>query len=97
MTSQKIIERLENGNWFIEVNNDHELALVFNACIDANITWMSGDKIKDFDLLNEEKKYKESVKVIYSVYEHKGITWDSSITQMDEENITNWFFKEIKK
>lgn len=96
MTSQKIIERLKQKNWFIKVKNDHELAQVFNACIDANITWIYGDSIKKWDLLNVEKKYKKRVKVIYFGYEHDGITWDSSVIQIGDENITDWFFEEIK-
>lgn len=96
MTSQKIIERLKQKNWFIKVNNDHELALVYNACIDANITWRGGDKIKEHDLLGTGREPNELVKVVLFEKDVKGLTWDSGVIHK-EENITNWFFREIKK
>lgn len=96
MTSQKIIERLKQKNWFIKVKNDHELALVYNACIDAKITWQDGDSIKKCDLLGLGRKSNVFVKFILFRKNRVGIAWDSRITQTGEKNITDWFFKEIK-
>ncbi|MCO6539881.1 MAG: hypothetical protein J6569_07080 [Gilliamella sp.] len=39
MTSKKIIERLQQKDWFVKCETEHELALLLNACLDANVGW----------------------------------------------------------
>lgn len=89
MTNLKIIERLQNGDWFIVCNNLHETALVLNACIDANITWVLGGNIKNFD-------YGGEIKSIHCIKYFGGIYWNET-TDGFLNNISDWFFEEISK
>lgn len=97
MTSAKIIERLLQKKWFINVNNDHELALVFNACIDANITRYNSEKINNYDLSKNEEMVGGTVEFIYLSSDDGGILWSDCYSNTGKEDITNWFFEEISK
>jgi hypothetical protein len=92
MTSQKIIERLKGADWYIVCKTNHELALVLNACLDANITWDDGVPAPKCYLICPP------VSIGISSY-YWGICWDDDLTQNgwgDSSNITNWFFEELR-
>lgn len=54
MTKKKIINRLIKGNWYLRAKDDHDLALILNACHDAKLTWISG-KTKVSKMMNTSR------------------------------------------
>ncbi|OCG47475.1 hypothetical protein A9G35_03800 [Gilliamella sp. Choc5-1] len=95
MTSKKIIERLQQKDWFVKCKTEHELALVSNACLDADIPWFSGTKASRFapDLL--------ASLIVISRQNHLfkrriGFAYCASPCECEDIDITDWFFEELR-
>jgi hypothetical protein len=91
MTSQKIIERLKGADWYIVCKTDHELALVLNACLDADIRWLSGNRATewfpwctDAPLFIGKQSQCHAERIGHGELCRK------------ETEITNWFFEELR-
>ncbi|OCG56973.1 hypothetical protein [Gilliamella sp. Nev3-1] len=97
MTSKKIIEKLQQLDWYVKCETEHEIALVLNACLDANVCWASGEFAHHFsDVLLQKTP-------IFigrdSEYDEHGLSWDdwdSFLSNKNCEDITNWFFEELR-
>ncbi|WP_085165775.1 hypothetical protein [Gilliamella bombi] len=93
MTSKKIIEQLQQLDWYVECKTEHELALVLNACLDADLIWFSGRKASKFapDLF---------ISPIFIVKQHhlfkRRIGYTSCASFCKCEDITDWFFNELR-
>lgn len=108
MASKKIIERLQQKNWVIRCETEHELALVLNACLDAGLHWFSGDKTS---FVPEELILdKTSVFIAKcAMYDTSGFSDKASIGWGNRfeyfqtynvdycEDITDWFFEELSE
>lgn len=44
MVNEQVIERLKQGNWYVECKIEQEADLLLRACDDAGITWNFGYK-----------------------------------------------------
>jgi hypothetical protein len=96
MTSEKVIERLKAKNWYVKCENEHEQALLLNACLDAEIRWTCGMPAPCIQttpatiiFIGREEKYDEY-----------GLCWsyrDVYFKVQNCEDITHWFFNEINK
>lgn len=92
MVNEQIIERLKQGNWYVECKTEQEADLLLRACDDAGITWNFGYKATEF------KPYKHYPVDIGFHEEEDGITYGTTYYKESEhENITDWFFNAIGK
>lgn len=91
MTNEQVIERLKQGNWYVECKTEQEANLLLRACDDAGITWNVGHKATEF------KPYKHYPVDIGFHEEEDGITYGTTYYKESEhENITDWFFNAIQ-
>lgn len=91
MVNEQVIERLKQGNWYVECKTEQEADLLLRACDDAGITWNFGYKATEF------KPYKHYPVDIGFHEEEDGITYGTTYYKESEhENITDWFFNAIK-
>ncbi|OCG58746.1 hypothetical protein [Gilliamella sp. GillExp13] len=95
MTSKKIIEQLQQQDWFVECKTEHELALVLNACLDADVVW--SNRVSAISL-------KCSIPVP-KLIGRSSRRWSNGLwfsnTLADEDlkhysDITDWFFEELR-
>ncbi|NUF49485.1 hypothetical protein [Gilliamella sp. ESL0250] len=98
MTSKKIIERLLQQDWFVKCETEHEIALVLNACFDAEVNWMNGELTSFFP----DRTIELPVFIARDAeFNERGIFWGDSVYFEDEnrhlEDITDWFFEELRK
>jgi hypothetical protein len=92
MTSKKIIERLKSADWYIVCKTDHELALVLNACLDADIRWLSGESITEYaPLLCTDASLFIGKQSQY----HAERIGHGEVCRKETE-ITDWFFEELR-
>lgn len=92
MVNEQVIERLKQGNWYVECKTEQEADLLLQACDDAGITWNFGYKATEF------KPYKHYPVDIGFHEEEDGITYGTTYYKESEhENITDWFFNAIGK
>lgn len=92
MVNEQVIERLKQGNWYVECKTEQEADLLLRACDDAGITWNFGYKATEF------KPYKHYPVDIGFHEEEDGITYGTTYYKESEhENITDWFFNAIGK
>jgi hypothetical protein len=96
MTSQKIIEKLQQMDWYVKCETEHELALVLNACLDADVYW--ADKKSAISL-----KYNIRVPTLIGRSANRWIDslYFGSIYLTDgfldnTQDITDWFFEELR-
>ncbi|MFQ0999750.1 hypothetical protein [Gilliamella sp. BG6] len=96
MTSKKIIERLQQLDWYVECKTEHELALVLNACLDTSVGWYDGRSATDIVysdpfpiLIGQSSKHWNDNLCFYV-----GLT-DEDLKQ--HQDITDWFFEELRK
>lgn len=95
MISNEIKERLLQKDWYVECKTKQDTDLVLQACDDAGIIWLDGDKATTWSPL---KKYPLCI----AFYKYKsGITYDynayyDSYEEYGLKNITDWFFNAIK-
>lgn len=96
MTSEKIIERLKTKNWYVKCKNEHEQALLLNACFDAEIRWTCGMSAPYIQTTPATTVFigREEVHDKYV------LCWsccDAYFKVQNFEDITDWFFNEINK
>lgn len=95
MISKEVKERLLQKDWYVECKTKQDTDLVLQACDDAGIIWLDGDKATTWSPL---KKYPLCI----AFYKYKsGITYDynayyDSYEEYGLKNITDWFFNAIK-
>lgn len=98
MTSKKIIERLQQQDWFVSCETEHELALVLNACLDAEINWTNGAPAS---FLPDQILQKPPVFIGRNAkFDESGLFW-ADLMYFDAEppnleDITDWFFEELR-
>ena len=91
MVNKQVIERLKKGDWYVECKAEQDADLVLQACDDAGITWLFGDKA------TERKPYDYYPVDIGFCKEDEGLTHSAIYYKESEiENITDWFFNAIK-
>ncbi|OCG24760.1 hypothetical protein A9G11_03655 [Gilliamella sp. wkB108] len=96
MTNKKIIKRLIKGNWYLKAEDDHDLALILNACHDAKLTWISGNT-KVSEVIIEDGGY-----ILHPIY-FIGIDCDDTELSYSHTpsafeftyDITDWFYREV--
>ncbi|OCG77843.1 hypothetical protein [Gilliamella sp. Occ4-3] len=97
MTSKKIIERLTLQDWYVKCETEHEVALVLNACLDAEVNWSHGASASCLpDLMLQEKPLFIGQDAEYGC----GLCWDDLEPfriSKNNEDITDWFFEELRK
>ncbi|OCG12645.1 hypothetical protein [Gilliamella apicola] len=92
MTNEQVIGRLKQGNWYVEYKTEQEVNLILEACDEAEITWVDGDKATEW------KQFGLYPSCITFYKHHHGITYsfDLSDDEKEMQNITSWFFDAIK-
>lgn len=100
MTSEKVIERLKAKNWYVKCENEHEQALLLNACLDAEVAWTSGKTATCFNIDTRELTVFIGREEMHENHHGKrglclGI--DVIFKEYNCEDITDWFFNEINK
>ena len=99
MVNKQVIERLLQLDWFVKCETEHELALVLNACLDANISWL--DNVQAPFISDQIQQKLPVVIGAYSLFDRYRLYWDDSevfqTANSDCEDITNWFFEELRK
>ena len=91
MISNEIKERLLQKDWYVECKTKKDTDLVLQACDDAEITWLFGDKA------TECKPCDYYPVDIGFCKEDEGLTHSATYYKKSEiENITDWFFNAIK-
>ena len=95
MISNEIKERLLQKDWYVECKTKQDTDLVLQACDEAGITWVTGEKAT---IGNPSGPYP----LYITFYKHNnGITCDvcayyDSYEKYGLESITGWFFNKIK-
>lgn len=96
MTKRKIINRLIKGNWYLRAEDDHDLALILNACHDAKLTWISG-KTKVSSVIFEDDEY-----ILHPTYfigvdcDDTGLSYSHTPFAFEFTcDITDWFYREV--
>lgn len=97
MRSQKIIERLQQSDWIIKCETEHELALVLNACLDADISWSPHEQAP---FISDQIQQELPVVIgFYYLFNTHHLYWevkeDYDAGSSDLEDITDWFFQQI--
>ncbi|MCO6546012.1 MAG: hypothetical protein J6564_09360 [Gilliamella sp.] len=96
MTSKKIIEQLQQLDWYVECKTEHELALVLNACLDADVGWSN---------TKSAVSLRCSIPVP-TLIGRSSIRWSNGLwfcSDLTDEyfkhysDITDWFFEELRK
>ena len=92
MTNKEVIARLKQKNWNVKCQNKQDSRLVLQACDEAGITWVGGEKTTEWCPF---ETYPFDICFFNNSY---GISADNSnICEMfGLENITDWFFNAIK-
>ncbi|MWN89468.1 hypothetical protein GQ597_01905 [Gilliamella sp. Pra-s65] len=98
MTSKKIIDQLQQLDWYVECKTEHELALVLNACLDANINWLGNVQAP---FISDQIQQELPVVIgAYSLFDAYRLYWevqeDFDAGGSNLENITDWFFEELR-
>lgn len=95
MINKKVTNRLLQLDWFVKCETEHELALVLNACFDADIRWFS-----EKSAINVSWNMDLPI-LIGRASEH----WNKNLWQCtdlydhdldDIPDITDWFFEELR-
>lgn len=92
MTNKEVIARLKQKDWYAKCQNKQDSELVLQACDEAGITWVGGEKTTEWCPF---ETYPFDICFFNNSY---GISADNSnICEMfGLENITDWFFNAIK-
>ena len=91
MTSKKIIERLQQKNWYITCTTPQELSLVLQVCDDAGIKWLSGERATEWDFDGSYPLYIDFCNAISGIAGNLTGSYTGNCT-----DITDWFFNAIK-
>jgi hypothetical protein len=95
MTSKKIIEKLQQLDWYVECKTEHELALLLNACLDANVSW--SNRVSVIGL-----KWSIPVPTLIGRSSRRwsdGLWFSNTLADEDLKrysDITDWFFEELR-
>jgi len=92
MTNKEVIARLKQKNWNVKCQNKQDSRLVLQACDEAGITWVGGEKTTEWCPF---ETYPFDICFFNNSY---GISADNSniCEMLGLENITDWFFNAIK-
>lgn len=96
MISNKVKERLLKKKWYVECETKQDADLILQACDDAGIIWLAGEKATIGSLSGQYPLY-----ITFYNY-NNGITYDDcayydSYEKHGLENITDWFFNNDSK
>lgn len=91
MVSNKVKERLLKKNWAVKCTTEQELNLVLQACDDAGIKWLSGEKATAWDFDGSYPLYIDFCNAIDGIAGYLTGSYTGNCT-----DITNWFFNAIK-
>lgn len=97
MASTKIIERLRASDWIINCETEHELALVFNACLDANMSW--SNTVQAPFVPDDIERNLPIIIGSHVPFGRHRLYWEVLEDFDDEisfEDITDWFFEELR-
>ena len=90
MVNEQVIERLQQGDWYVECKTEQDANLILQACDEAGITWRDGDKATEYtpdDYPVDIGFCNEDNRITLAIKYYKG---------SENENITDWFFNAIK-
>lgn len=91
MVSNKVKERLLKKNWAVKCTTEQELNLVLQACDDAGIKWLSGEKATAWDFDGSYPLYIDFCNAIDGIAGNLTGSYTGNCT-----DITDWFFNAIK-
>ena len=91
MINQQVIERLKLKNWYVTCQNEQECNLVLQACDDAGIKWLSGEKATSWDFDGSYPLYIDFCNAIDGITGNLTGSYTGNCT-----DITDWFFNAIK-
>ena len=91
MISNAVKERLLQKNWRITCTTPQELSLVLQACDDAGIKWLSGEKATAWDFDGSYPLYIDFCNAISGITGNLTGSYTGNCT-----DITDWFFNAIK-
>ena len=91
MISNKVKERLLKKNWAVKCTTEQELNLVLQACDDAGIKWLSGEKATAWDFDGSYPLYIDFCNAISGITGNLTGSYTGNCT-----DITDWFFNAIK-
>lgn len=98
MTNKKIIKRLIKGNWYLKAKDDHDLALILNACHDAKLTWISGKTKVSSVIFEDDEYFTDSTYFIGVDCDDTGLSYSQSPSAFKfTRDITDWFYREVIK
>ena len=96
MTSKKIIEQLQQLDWYVRCKTEHELALVLNACLDADVGWSNRVSAISLKCSIPVPKLIGRSSLRWS----NGLWFSNALTDEDlkcHSDITDWFFEKLRK
>ena len=91
MISNAVKERLLQKNWRITCTTPQELSLVLQACDDAGIKWLSGERATEWDFDGSYPLYIDFCNAIDGIAGNLTGSYTGNCT-----DITDWFFNAIK-
>ena len=98
MTNKEVIARLKQKNWYVKCQNKQDSRLVLQACDEAGITWVGGEKTtecypKHFGMSYESYPFNIG---FHNAYRGISVNKKNLYEECELENITDWFFNTIK-
>lgn len=91
MISNAVKERLLQKNWAVKCTTEQKLSLVLQACDDAGIKWLSGEKATAWDFDGSYPLYIDFCNAIDGIAGNLTGSYTGNCT-----DITDWFFNAIK-
>lgn len=91
MISNAVKERLLQKNWAVKCTTEQKLSLVLQACDDAGIKWLSGEKATSWDFDGSYPLYIDFCNAIDGITGNLTGSYTGNCT-----DITDWFFNAIK-
>ncbi|OTQ30943.1 hypothetical protein B6D19_10595 [Gilliamella apicola] len=91
MTNKEVIARLKQKNWYVKCQNKQDAGLVLQACDDAGIKWLSGEKATAWDFDGSYPLYIDFCNAISGITGNLTGSYTGNCT-----DITDWFFNAIK-
>ena len=91
MTNKEVIARLKQKNWYVKCQNKQDAGLVLQACDDAGIKWLSGEKATSWDFDGSYPLYIDFCNAISGITGNLTGSYTGNCT-----DITDWFFNAIK-
>jgi len=91
MISNAVKERLLQKNWAVKCTTEQELSLVLQACDDAGIKWLSGERATEWGFVGSYPLYIDFCNAIDGIAGNLTGSYTGNCT-----DITDWFFNAIK-